>query len=115
MSCTADHIAHHPHVRRQGQLLGAKALHHLDTQRVQLIAHRRVHPDIAPRHPVSRLPRQGSQPAHKRAADAQYMNMHQPILPATPLKPRTPAVARILGKGPAMSSGRTKPTFGPRR
>ena len=74
----AHHVAHHEHVGRQRQLIRAVAFNKLNAQRAQLVAHGRINTCVTPGDLVARLPRQGSQAAHKCAANAQNVNMHGP-------------------------------------
>ena len=70
------HIAHDEHIGTQRQLIGAVAFHQLDAERAQLITHRRVDAAVAARHPMSGLARQGREPSHEGAADAQDVDVH---------------------------------------
>ncbi len=69
-ACTRHHIAHHEHVGLQGHLVLPIAFDQFDTQRAQLIAHRRVHPGVTTGDAVTGFAGQGSQTAHECAANA---------------------------------------------
>ena len=78
----ADNVADHKHVGLEGKLLRPKTFDQIDTQGAQLVAHGWVDARITTGDPVTRLPRQRRQPAHKRTANTQNMNVHQRILGA---------------------------------
>ena len=71
------HIANHPNIRAELQLLGAKPLGELDSQRTQLIAHRGIHIGVAAGHAVAGSLGDCGDPAHERAANAQDMEMRR--------------------------------------
>ena len=70
------HIAHHKHIGAQGQLVSAVALHQLNAQASQLVAHRRVHAGVATGDPVAGLDSQRGQAAHEGAANSQNVYVH---------------------------------------
>ena len=73
---TADHVAHHKHIRLQRELVGAKAFDQLNAQGAQLVAHGRVHTGIAARDLVPRLAGQGRQATHEGSANSEYVYVH---------------------------------------
>ena len=73
---SADHIAHHVHVRLQGHLIGSVAFHQIDAQGLELVTHGGVDGTVTAGDAMPGLPRQSGQAAHERAADAQDMYMH---------------------------------------
>ena len=62
-------VAHHEHIRLQGQLVGAVALDQLDAQSTQLVAHGGVDAAVAAGDAVAGFAGQGGQTAHEGAAD----------------------------------------------
>ena len=63
-------VAHHKHVRFQGQLIRAVTLDQFDAQGPQLVAHRGVNAGIATGDPVTGFAGQGGQTAHESPANA---------------------------------------------
>ena len=72
----ADHVADHPDVRLQCQLVRAKTFDQVNAQGAQLVAHGRVDTGIAAGDGVPGLPRQRRQATHEGAANAQNMKVH---------------------------------------
>src|SRR5690349_18947534 len=65
------HIADHPEIRRDGDLIFAESLAKLDAERLELIAHRRVDIGIAAGHAIARGARDRRDAAHERAANTE--------------------------------------------
>ena len=73
-----DHVADDEDVGLEGHLFGAEAFDQIDTQRAQLLAHRRIDIGIAAGDAVPGFACQRRQPAHEGAADAQNVDVHAP-------------------------------------
>ena len=73
-----DHVADHPDIRVEGELIGAEPFDQLDAERAQLVAHRRVDVGVAAGDLVAGLARQRGDAAHEGAADAEDVDVHGP-------------------------------------
>ena len=91
-----DHVADHPDVGLEGELLDAEAFDQVDAERAQLVAHGRVDAGVAAGHLVARLAGERGQPSHERAADAEDVDVHGPRLSrrAAGVRPHTPHAYR---------------------
>jgi hypothetical protein len=76
----ADHVADDKHVGLERHLAGVEAFDQFDAQGAQLVAHGRVDAGVAAGHGVAGFTGQGGQAAHEGAADAENVDVHQPIL-----------------------------------
>jgi hypothetical protein len=71
------HVAHHPEIGLQVKLRGLVAFDEIDSQRGQLVAHRRIDVGVAAGDAVARLACQRGDPAHEGAADAEDVDVHR--------------------------------------
>ena len=76
---TRNGVADHEDIRCERNLLDIESLNQLDPCCFELRAHRRIDIRVAPGHPMSCGSRQLGNPAHKRAADTENVNMHETI------------------------------------
>src|SRR6185503_4372705 len=102
------HVADHPQVGLQGYLLLAEALHQLDAERAQLLAHGWIDVRVAAGDAESGRLGDRRDAAHERAADAENMDVIRDVLrhgfprgrarfywtmiPAAPWHARVPAI-----------------------
>src|SRR6185437_10053506 len=63
------------------QLVGLVSLDLADALGFQLRAHWRIDAGVATRHGVARAAREHCQTAHERAADAEDVDVHKPVVP----------------------------------
>ena len=69
-------VSDHPKVGLEPHLLGPVPFDDVDAGGAERVAHRRVHPVVAPGHPVAGLSRDLRDAAHEGAADPQNVNVH---------------------------------------
>ena len=70
-----NHVADDPDIRAKRTLVGRVAFDQFDTQRLQLVAHGRIHVGVAPGHPVAGRLGEGGNPSHESAANAENMQV----------------------------------------
>jgi hypothetical protein len=75
-TAAAHDVADDEDVGPQRELVGLVAFDHVDAERRELRAHRRIDVAVRTRHAVARGACDGGDAAHERAADAENVQMH---------------------------------------